>query len=87
MLRIGVIGIVLKENKELANQVQKILGDYSKIIVGRMGVPDKETSINTISIIVKGKNEEISALAGKLGKLNGLSVKSALTAFELDEKE
>ena len=50
-----------------------------------MGVPDKENNINAISVIVKGSGEAISALSGKLGKLNGVSVKSALTAFEISE--
>ena len=48
-----------------------------------MGVPIKEHGVNTISVIVKGSNEDISALSGKLGKLNGVSVKSAITSVEI----
>jgi putative iron-only hydrogenase system regulator len=83
MLRIGVIGIVLKQNKETATKIQGLLSLYSNIIVGRMGVPDKENGISTIAVIVKGTNEEISALTGKLGKLESVSVKSALTSMEV----
>ena len=85
MLRVGVIGIVLRPDKETAGKVQSLLSDYSNIIVGRMGVPDKENNINAISVIVKGSGEAIYALSGKLGKLNGVSVKSELTAFEISE--
>jgi len=49
-----------------------------------MGVPDKETGVSTISVIVKGTNEQISALSGKLGKLNQVYVKSAVTSFEIE---
>ena len=83
MQRIGVVGIVLQADKEQAKKVQDLLSQYADIIVGRMGVPIKEHGINTISVIVKGSNEDISALSGKLGKLNGVSVKSAITSVEI----
>ena len=38
MLRVGVIGIVLRPDKETAGKVQSLLSDYSDIIVGSMGV-------------------------------------------------
>lgn len=85
MLRIGVIGIVVEGNREIAQEVQKILSEYSDIIVGRMGVPDKAHNISVISVIIKGTNEQISALTGKLGKLPDISVKSALTKVEIYE--
>ena len=84
MKRIGVVGIVLKQDKTSALAIQNLLSTYSEIIVGRMGVPDRESGISAISIIVKGTNEQISALTGKLGKLSGVYVKSAVTSFELD---
>ncbi len=82
MKRIGVIGIVLK-SKEHVSEVNKLLSLHSEIIIGRMGVPDRESGINAISVIVKGTNEEISALTGKLGKLSDVYVKSALTSMEV----
>lgn len=79
MNRLGVIGIVLsKPCKETAAKVQSLLSDYSDIIVGRMGVPDKESGVNAIAVIVKGSNEAISALSGKLGRLEGVCARSAL---------
>ncbi|MGF7056613.1 TM1266 family iron-only hydrogenase system putative regulator [Brassicibacter mesophilus] len=76
--RIGVVGIVVKiiENAESVNSV---LHDHSSIIVGRMGIPYREKNISVISLIVDGTSDEISAMTGKLGKINGVSVKSALT--------
>ncbi len=82
MRRIGVIGIVLK-SKEHVNELNKLLSMYSDIIIGRMGVPDRESGVNAISVIVKGTNEQVSALTGKLGTLDDIYVKSALTSMEV----
>ncbi len=76
--RIGVVGIVIEDLTNIS-EVNEILHQYSSIIVGRMGIPYKERGVNVISIIVDGTNDEIGALTGKLGKLKGLSVKSALS--------
>lgn len=83
MKRIGVIGIVIKGDNSISVEIQKLLQQYSDIIVGRMGVPDKINSIYAISVIVEGENEQISALAGKLGKLENVNVKSAVTTVEI----
>ncbi|MCI7530879.1 MAG: TM1266 family iron-only hydrogenase system putative regulator [Eubacteriales bacterium] len=82
MKRIGVIGIVV-EDRIVVSDVQNLLSEFSEIILGRMGIPDRESGISAISLIVKGSVEEISALTGKLGKIRNISVKSALTSVDL----
>jgi putative iron-only hydrogenase system regulator len=76
--RLGVIGIVV-EDLESVNQLNMILHEYSNLIVGRMGIPYRERGISVISLIVDGSNDDISALTGKIGRINNISVKSALT--------
>ncbi|AOT71742.1 TM1266 family iron-only hydrogenase system putative regulator [Geosporobacter ferrireducens] len=76
--RIGVVAIIV-ENKDNVELVNKLLSSYGNIIVGRMGVPYREKQMSIISIIVDGTTDEIGALTGKLGKLQGVAVKSALT--------
>ena len=78
-MKIGVIGIIITGSRESAEEVNKILSLYGDIVVGRMGVPNKEEGIFAISVIVKGENEQISALSGKLGKIKNVKVKSAFT--------
>ena len=85
MKRIGVVGIVIEGNRDVAMEVQKILSENGDIILGRMGIPDREDNISAISLIVKGESERISALTGKLGRLERVNVKSALTSVETDE--
>lgn len=84
MKRIGVVGIVIEGNRDVAMEVQKILSENGDIILGRMGIPDREDNISAISLIVKGESERISALTGKLGRLERVNVKSALTSVETD---
>lgn len=76
--RIGVVAIVI-ENLNNSNIVNEILHNYSSIIVGRMGIPYREKGISVISLIVDGAMDEISAMTGKLGKIDGINVKSAIT--------
>ena len=76
MKRIGVVGIVLKGDRAVAVEMQKVLSDFADIIVGRMGVPREEA--NAIALIVEGSQERVSALTGRLGKFPELSVKSGV---------
>ena len=83
MKRIGVVGIVLKGDRETVMEMQSVLSDFADIIVGRMGVP--RDGANAIALIVEGSPERVSAFTGRLGKFPSLSVKSAMTAFEVAE--
>lgn len=75
--RLGVVAIVL-EDKKFADQVNDILHEYNQIIIGRMGLPYKERNVAVISLIVDASSDEVSALTGKLGRISGVTVKSAL---------
>ncbi|TCO70728.1 TM1266 family iron-only hydrogenase system putative regulator [Marinisporobacter balticus] len=76
--RLGVVAIIV-EDQESVEMVNKVLSSFGEIIVGRMGVPYKEKHVAVISVIVDGSTDDIGALTGKLGKINGVVVKSALT--------
>lgn len=76
--RIGVVAILVEDIKSV-NMVNSILTNHSNQIIGRMGVPYKEKEVNVISILVDGTTDDIGAMTGKLGRLQGVTVKSALT--------
>ena len=86
MARIGVVGIVIRPGGDNVNAVNALLSEFADIIVGRMGVPDRESGINTISVIVRGENERISALCGKLGRVDSVRVKSATVAADAPQE-
>lgn len=77
--RIAVVGIVVNSREESAKKVNEILSAFGSIIVGRMGIPYRERDISVISIIVDGSMDEIGALTGKLGNIQGVKAKVALT--------
>ncbi|QEN05568.1 CopG family transcriptional regulator [Thiospirochaeta perfilievii] len=79
MSRYGFVGITINTEITTGIEVQKILTTYSHIIMGRMGIPAVEDgSISVITLIVKTTTDELGALTGKLGRLNGVNVKSGL---------
>lgn len=82
MKKIAIVGVIIT-NRTIVPEVQSVLSDFGDIIIGRMGVPDKANGINAIALIVEGENEQLSAMTGKLGRLDSVSVKSAVTAVEI----
>ncbi|MBE6733240.1 MAG: iron-only hydrogenase system regulator [Ruminococcaceae bacterium] len=74
--RVAVISIIVEKEESIAT-LNSILHDYGEYIIGRMGIPYREKNINIISIAVDAPQDKISALSGKIGKLDGISVKTA----------
>ena len=74
--RIAVIGIVV-ESELSVEPLNEILHEYGEYIIGRMGIPYRQKGINIISIAVDAPQDAISALSGKVGKLPGVSSKTA----------
>ena len=82
-MRIAVIGIVIEKDRSASSKVNEILSGYGDYVIGRMGVPDKQNDVYCISIIVKATTEIISAMTGKLGRIQNVTVKSAVTNVEI----
>jgi len=77
--RVAVMSIIV-ENCEATEQLNRILHDYGEYIIGRMGIPYRQRNINIISIAIDAPQNAISALSGKIGKLDGVSVKTAFSS-------
>jgi putative iron-only hydrogenase system regulator len=87
--RIGTITILIKGNTSVP-AVNSLLSQYSSIILARQGLPLHNRNINVISLVIEGTTEIISALTGKIGRLNDVEVKSILTKYkeeQYDEQE
>ena len=74
--RVAVMGIIV-ENGEVVSELNSLLHEYSNFIIGRMGIPYREKNISIISIAIDAPQDMISTLSGKIGKLPGISVKTA----------
>ena len=84
MSRVAVMSIIV-EARESADALNSILSRYGEYIIGRMGVPYKEKGISIISIALDAPQDSISALSGKIGKLPGVSVKTAYSSVITDD--
>lgn len=74
--RIAMIAIVV-EDTSCTRALNEILHEYGNYIIGRMGIPYREKSVSLISIALDAPMDVISAMTGKLGNLQGLTVKTA----------
>lgn len=78
--RVAIIGIIV-ENMEATERLNAILHEYAPYVIGRMGIPYREKKVSIISVAVDAPEELISALAGKIGRLGGVSAKTAYSNF------
>ncbi len=77
--RLGFVGIILENRKEKAPLVNEVLTSYGDIIIARTGLPYKEKHCSVITLIVDATTDELGAITGKLGAIEGVSVKAALS--------
>ena len=77
--RVAVISMTV-ENPDTVEELNSILHGYRDYVIGRMGVPYRQKNISIISVAVDAPQDVISTLAGKIGKLDGVSVKTAMAA-------
>lgn len=74
--RVAIIGIIV-ENPDSVTALNALLHDYGSYIIGRMGLPYLQKGINIISVAIDAPQDVISALSGKIGRLAGISAKTA----------
>ena len=74
--RVAIIGIIIQDENSV-EALNTLLHEYGKYIIGRMGIPYRAKGISIISIAVDAPNDVINALSGKVGKLSGVSTKTA----------
>ncbi len=73
--RIAIIGIIV-EDIDATGEINEILHDYGMYVIGRMGIPYRDRDVNIISIVLDAPNDVINALAGKIGRVKGVSSKT-----------
>ncbi len=79
--RVAVMGIIVEKN-DTVEQLNSLLHEYRNYIIGRMGLPYPTRGISIISLALDAPQDIISSLAGKVGGLDGISVKTALSAVK-----
>lgn len=74
--RVAILSIIV-EDTDSTEELNSIIHDYSRFVVGRMGIPYRERGINIISLVLDAPQNDISTLSGKIGRLKGVTSKAA----------
>lgn len=83
--RIALISIIV-ENPASVAPLNELLHQYGQYIIGRMGIPYRQRNISIISVAVEAPQTVISALSGKLGRMDGVSAKAAYSNYVFTEE-
>ena len=73
--RIALIGIIV-EDPQSVEQLNHLLHEYGKYIIGRMGIPYEKKGVNIISVAIDAPQDVINTLSGKIGRLKGIGAKT-----------
>lgn len=84
--RIALIAIIV-EDLNSAEKLNAILHEYGKYVIGRMGLPYRKGNVSIMSVAVDAPQDVISTLSGKIGKLPGVSVKTAYSNVVLQHEQ
>lgn len=84
--RVAVIGIIV-EDPGSVEALNALLHEFAPYIIGRMGIPYRAKHMNVISVAVDATDDTISALAGRIGSLPGISAKAAYSNAYTDNEE
>ncbi|HCT31063.1 MAG TPA: CopG family transcriptional regulator [Bacteroidales bacterium] len=75
--RLGA-ALILIENRDSVNKLNQILSAHADVIIARQGLPLQGRSVSVISLVLEGTSDELSALTGPIGKLDGVQVKTLM---------
>ena len=82
--RVAVMAIIVS-NPDSVESLNNLLHEYRNYIIGRMGIPYREKKINVMSVAIDAPQDVISALTGKIGKIQGINVKTAYSGVITNE--
>ena len=76
--RLGFVGIIIDDREKCAGIVNEILSQHAELILARTGLPRVKGNTSIITLVIDATTDELGILTGKLGNINGISVKSGL---------
>jgi putative iron-only hydrogenase system regulator len=76
--RLGFVGIIVEDRNKSAVKVNDILTEFGEIVVARTGIPYHSRNVCVITLVVDTTTDRLGALTGRLGALEGVSVKSGV---------
>ncbi|MDR0847247.1 MAG: hypothetical protein LBN08_07010 [Lactobacillales bacterium] len=79
MKRIAVVSAILEKPQTIQEEFNSIVAEFRGVVRGRMGIPAVEHGLSVICITLDGTLDEINTLTGRLGNLEGATVKTAIS--------
>jgi len=83
--RVAVLAIIVRDGSSVET-LNDLLHQYGRYIIGRMGVPYHQRGVNVISVAMDAPADVISALSGKIGRLQGITAKTVYAPEEAVNK-
>ena len=80
--RLGFIGLIIEDRSKNAANVNTLLSEFGDIILARTGVPCPDRNCSAISLVIDASTDRLGSLTGKLGRIQGVSVKSMLSKMQ-----
>ena len=77
---------IIVEKSEAVESINSLLHEYGEFVIGRMGIPYRKRSISIISVALDAPQNTIATLSGKIGGLDGVSVKTAYSGVMSNEQ-
>lgn len=78
MKRLGFVGIIIEDKQLCSDPVNKILSEFSELILTRTGLPRAKENYSVITLVIDATTDELGRLTGRLGSIPGVSVKSGM---------
>lgn len=66
-------------DRSVTSQINGIISSYAEVVAARQGLPFRDRPVAVISLIVEGDMDQINSLSGKLGRIGGVEVKTAVS--------
>ena len=77
--RVAVMSIIVEDGATV-ERLNAMLHECGEYIIGRMGIPYRKRGVSIISVALDAPQNTIAALAGTIGGLKGVSVKTAYSS-------
>jgi putative iron-only hydrogenase system regulator len=77
--RLGFVGLIIEDRERNAGTVNALLSEFGEIILARTGVPCPRRNCSAITLVIDATTDQLGSLTGRLGRVEGVSVKSMLS--------
>lgn len=75
---------IIASTNQMADQINALLHEYNRLLIGRMGMPYRECGLYIINTTLDGDEQEILSLSHRLNILPGVSVKTTFAKGDFD---